>query len=144
LQHVEGSAHIDVEHRIEVFDLARSDRKELHDAGAVEDDADLALCLLGLIEQARDAGRVGDVRLHGDGAPALPGDLLDHLGGLVAIAGIIDDDGKTVARKPQSCGAADAARGAGHDRMLRRKVGRNVIHPNFSYSRRPPLDTRQA
>jgi len=30
------------------------------------------LCLLGLIEQARDAGRVGDVRLHGDGAPALP------------------------------------------------------------------------
>src|SRR5271168_1044624 len=92
----------------------------------------------------RRATPAASASLHGDGAPARPGDLLDHLGGLVAIAGIIDDDGKTVARQPQSRGAADAARGAGHDRMLRRKGGRNVIHPNFSYSRRPPLDTRQA
>ena len=134
LQHIEGAAHVDVEDRIEVFDLARSDREELHDAGAVDDDANLAVRLLGAVEQPRHAGRVGDIRLHRDGAAAPARDLLDHLGGLVSGARIVDDDGKAISREPQCHGAADAARSASDDRMLRRGVWRSVTHPNFSCS----------
>ena len=88
--------------------------------------------LLGRIEQPRNPSGVGDVGLHGGGTAATAFDLGDHLRRLVAIAGIIDDHGETIARKPQCHGPADTAGGAGDNGILGWNIGHwNVSCPRF-------------
>jgi len=55
------------------------DGRELEDAGVVDQDVDLAVGLFGLGEEALDVSDFGDIALHGDGFPALRGDVGDDL-----------------------------------------------------------------
>ena len=101
LQNVERAAHINGEHCVEIFTLPAAIENSIHDSGAVSPRRRWAASPLGFLKETADVGRIGDVCLAPkERAPAVPNNFCDHLSSLFAVAGIVDDDRKAVARQP--------------------------------------------
>src|SRR5688572_10086669 len=73
-------------------------------------------------------GLLRDVRLHGDGLPAVACDLGDHAVRALLAGGIVDGDRCALRRQMLGDGGADALGGAGHDRHLARELA-HVLAP---------------
>ena len=110
---VEHALQVDGDVAIEEVVVGLRDRRQLHDAGVVDQHVDAAVRLLGGVEHRAHRGGVAHVGLHR--ARAAPGlsnlrDLCIRFG---ALPGEVDDDGEAVACEALREGGADAARGAG-------------------------------
>ncbi len=57
----EGAADVGAVHAVEVVEVQLGQRRQQHDAGGVDDHVDAPELRLGLVEQRRDLGFVGDV-----------------------------------------------------------------------------------
>ena len=106
---------------VEVLRRHALERRELVDAGVVDEDVEPAERLLRLGEQALDVGLLRHVGLDGDGLAALAGDLGDDAVGPFLAGGVVDDDGRPLGRQVPGDGGADALGRAGDDGDLARE-----------------------
>jgi hypothetical protein len=125
---------VDVELAVEVLLGDVFQRRELVDAGVVDQDVHAAERLLGLVEQTGDVGALGHVALDGDGLAAGGGDLGHHLVGALAAGGVVDRHGRALGGQGLGDGGPDALRRAGHDGGLACKLAHDLSHSQVALS----------
>src|ERR1700722_17212278 len=114
----ESSAEVRGNDFVEGLDVPFGDGRKRHDACVVDHDVDLSEGLEGLLEELLDVFGMSNISLDRKGASAGACDLVDYLFCFACIAGIVDDDAKSVGCKAKGDGASDAAGCSGYDSCL--------------------------
>ncbi|EGE58033.1 hypothetical protein RHECNPAF_3500087 [Rhizobium etli CNPAF512] len=134
-QRVEGALEVDADLAVEGFVVGLGERGEHHDTGIVDEHVDAAEGGFRGIEHATHGVRIADIGFRGQrlatGLLDLPGEVLGRRG----IAGIVDDDGKTVSGEALGNRRADTAGSAGNQCDLAALVGSHCSSPSSAPQR---------
>src|SRR5262245_60606348 len=99
-EHEESAAKINGDHLVKYLDVTVSDSSKRHDARTVHHHVDPAESVECVPEKTLYFGGVRDIGLEGDGLPTDRFDLVHDSLSFAGAAGIVHDDGKTVASEP--------------------------------------------